>query len=109
MYKEPEVAQKIARTVTSLDYPIDKLDVKLLLEEDDHATRAKIDEVVGSLPPCVEVILAPIVAKGQPRTEPRACNWGLEQRVDRTWSAVRCRRPARARSAQESGRGFQAA
>jgi cellulose synthase/poly-beta-1,6-N-acetylglucosamine synthase-like glycosyltransferase len=79
MYKEPEVAQKIARTVTSLNYPIDKLDVKLLLEEDDHATRAKIEEVVGSLPPCVEVILAPIVPKGQPRTKPRACNWGLEK------------------------------
>jgi cellulose synthase/poly-beta-1,6-N-acetylglucosamine synthase-like glycosyltransferase len=79
MYKEPEVAQKIARTVTSLDYPIDKLDVKLLLEEDDAATRAKIEEVLASLPPCVEVILAPIVPKGQPRTKPRACNWGLER------------------------------
>lgn len=79
MYKEPEIAQKIARTVTSLDYPIDKLDVKLLLEEDDQLTRSKIEEVMGSLPPCVEVILAPIVAKGQPRTKPRACNWGLEK------------------------------
>ncbi len=79
MYKEPEIAQKIARTVTKLDYPIDKLDVKLLLEEDDAATRAKIDEVIGSLPPCVEVVIAPVVPKGQPRTKPRACNWGLER------------------------------
>lgn len=79
MYKEPEIAQKIARTVTSLDYPLDKLDVKLLLEEDDQLTRSKIDEVMSSLPPCVEVILAPIVSKGQPRTKPRACNWGLEK------------------------------
>ncbi|HLX64322.1 MAG TPA: glycosyltransferase [Planctomycetota bacterium] len=78
MYKEPEVAQKIARTVTKLDYPIDKLDVKLLLEEDDAPTRAKIDEVLHTLPPCVQVIIAPKIPKGQPRTKPRACNWGLE-------------------------------
>jgi len=49
MYKEPEIAQKIARTVTSLDYPLDKLDVKLLLEEDDAPTRAKIEEVIRRL------------------------------------------------------------
>ncbi len=79
MYKEPEVAQKIARTVTHLNYPIDKLDVKLLLEEDDPETRAKIAEVIDSLPKCVEVIICPKVPKGQPKTKPRACNWGLDQ------------------------------
>jgi cellulose synthase/poly-beta-1,6-N-acetylglucosamine synthase-like glycosyltransferase len=79
MYKEPAVAQKIARTVTSLDYPLEKLDVKLLLEEDDAPTRAKIAEVIDSLPKCVEVVIAPTVPKGQPRTKPRACNWGLER------------------------------
>lgn len=79
MYKEPEVAQKIARSVTELDYPTEKLDVKLLLEEDDPETRAKIDEVMESLPPCVEVIVCPTVPKGEPRTKPRACNWGLER------------------------------
>jgi len=78
MYKEPEVAQKIARAVTNLNYPIDKLDVKLLLEEDDAPTRKKIEEVFDSLPKCVEVIVCPSVPKGQPRTKPRACNWGLE-------------------------------
>jgi len=79
MYKEPQVAQKIARTVTRLDYPIDKLDVKLLLEEDDAPTRQKIAEVIDSLPPCVEVVLAPAVPKGQPKTKPRACNHGLDR------------------------------
>lgn len=79
MYKEPEVAQKIARTVTTLDYPIEKLDVKLLLEEDDPETRKKVEEVLGELPPCVEVIVCPKVPKGQPRTKPRACNWGLDR------------------------------
>ncbi|MFH0938886.1 MAG: glycosyltransferase [Planctomycetota bacterium] len=78
MYKEPEVAQKIVQTITHLDYPLDKLDVKLLLEADDAETRAKIDEVRESLPSCVEVIIVPTVPKGQPRTKPRACNWGLE-------------------------------
>lgn len=79
MYKEPEVAQKIARAVTELDYPLDKLDVKLLLEEDDPETRKKIEEVIDQLPSCVEVIVCPKVPKGQPKTKPRACNWGLER------------------------------
>jgi cellulose synthase/poly-beta-1,6-N-acetylglucosamine synthase-like glycosyltransferase len=79
MYKEPEIAQKIAHAVTSLDYPVEKLDVKLLLEEDDPTTRAKVAEVVDRLPKCVEVIVCPSVPKGEPRTKPRACNWGLEK------------------------------
>lgn len=79
MYKEPEVAQKIARAVTELDYPLDKLDVKLLLEEDDPDTRRKVEEVLDQLPPCVEVIVCPKVPKGQPKTKPRACNWGLDR------------------------------
>ncbi len=79
MYKEPEVAQKIARAVTELDYPIEKLDVKLLLEEDDPETRSKVEEIFTQLPPCVEVIVCPSVSKGEPRTKPRACNWGLER------------------------------
>jgi cellulose synthase/poly-beta-1,6-N-acetylglucosamine synthase-like glycosyltransferase len=77
MYKEPEVAQKIARTVTQLNYPLEKLDVKLLLEEDDVPTRAKIDEVFDQLPKCVEVIVCPKVSSHEPRTKPRACNHGL--------------------------------
>ena len=35
LYKEPEVAQKILKRISGLDYPPDKLDVKLLLESDD--------------------------------------------------------------------------
>lgn len=79
MYKEPEVAQKIAHAVTSFDYPVDKLDVKLLLEEDDPQTRGTVDEFFDRLPKCVEVLVCPRVPKGEPRTKPRACNWGLEK------------------------------
>lgn len=79
MYKEPEVAQKIIHAIAALDYPLDKLDVKLLLEEDDAETRNKIEEFRDALPPCVELVIAPCVPKGQPRTKPRACNWGLER------------------------------
>ncbi|HYF49193.1 MAG TPA: glycosyltransferase [Planctomycetota bacterium] len=79
MYKEPEIAQKIAKYMGTLDYPKDKLNVKLLLEEDDLETRGKIDEIAHTLPSCVEVVLAPTIPKGQPRTKPRACNWGLER------------------------------
>lgn len=79
MYKEPEVAEKIISAVTHLDYPQEKLDVILLLEEDDRETREKIEAVRDRLPACVSIFAAPCVAKGEPRTKPRACNWGLER------------------------------
>jgi hypothetical protein len=79
MYREPEVADKIMAAVTALDYPQDKLDVKLLLEEDDDLTRKKVAAVMAGMPLCVEVIVCPAVPKGQPKTKPRACNWGLDR------------------------------
>lgn len=72
LYKEPEVARKIVAAIARLDYPADKLDVKLLLEEDDEVTIAKIREV--SLPSNFEPVIIP---RGFPRTKPRACNHGL--------------------------------
>src|SRR4029077_4754143 len=56
-----------------LDYPAAKLDIKLLLEEDDTETR----EVVRwtSLPPNFDVLEVPA---GGPRTKPKACNYGLQ-------------------------------
>ena len=74
LYKEREVAAKIIRTLERLDYPKDKLDVKLLLEPDDpdtfHACRA------ANLPPYCEIIICP---ESLPKTKPKACNHGLKR------------------------------
>ena len=57
-----------------LDYPHEKLDVKLLLEEDDLETINAVKAL--DLDPMYDVIIVP---DGKPKTKPRACNWGLER------------------------------
>jgi cellulose synthase/poly-beta-1,6-N-acetylglucosamine synthase-like glycosyltransferase len=59
--------------VDHLDYPHDKLDVKLLLEEDDTETVAACRRI--ALPACVDVIVVP---QALPKTKPKACNHGLK-------------------------------
>ena len=70
-YHEANIIGKIAG-VDSIDYPKHKLDVLLLLEEDDQET---IAAAKASRPPAyVRIILVP---RGNPQTKPRACNYGL--------------------------------
>jgi cellulose synthase/poly-beta-1,6-N-acetylglucosamine synthase-like glycosyltransferase len=72
MYREAGVAAKLLRAVGCLDYPVDKLDVKVLLEADDPATAAACREL--KLPFKIEILVVP---DARPKTKPRACNWGL--------------------------------
>ena len=72
LYREAEVVTKIVRHIADLDYPSDKLDVKMLLEPDDPETLAAI-EMTG-LPEFCEVIVCP---QSLPKTKPKACNHGL--------------------------------
>jgi cellulose synthase/poly-beta-1,6-N-acetylglucosamine synthase-like glycosyltransferase len=71
-YNEPEVVGDLIAAMTSLDYPADKLQVLLLLEEDDDVTiEAAKNSGVGDV---VDIVLVPA---GDPRTKPKACNYGL--------------------------------
>ncbi len=72
LYKETEVVDKVVRHISMLDYPSDRLDVKILLEPDDPETLAAIERT--GLPPFCEVIICP---DSQPKTKPKACNHGL--------------------------------
>lgn len=72
LYREANIAGKIIRNIAALDYPADKMDVKLLLESNDPETRIAIEKC--RLPEHFEVIIAPDCL---PRTKPRACNYGL--------------------------------
>lgn len=72
LYHESAVAEKILKRLARIDYPQNKLDVKLLLETDDTETAAALDR--SGIPAWCEKIVIP---DGLPRTKPRACNYGL--------------------------------
>ncbi len=72
LYREPEVAAKIVHHIDRMDYPREKLEVLLLLEQDDNLTRQALAN--EQLPGYMRVIDIPDTL---PRTKPKACNWGL--------------------------------
>jgi cellulose synthase/poly-beta-1,6-N-acetylglucosamine synthase-like glycosyltransferase len=71
-YREPEVIGTLLAQIDAIDYPRAKLDVKLLLEEDDAQTYEAA--LAASPGPHVEVIRVP---DSTPKTKPKACNVGL--------------------------------
>ena len=74
MYRESESVRNLVDSVQRLDYPADKKDVQLLLEEDDAETREVAEAM--TLPPGLRVTIVPA---SHPRTKPKACNIGLAQ------------------------------
>ncbi len=72
MYHEAASLPHLLRALRALDYPREKLDVQLLLEEDDAETRTAAAAL--DLPPWCRITLIP---PSHPRTKPKACNIGL--------------------------------
>jgi len=72
VYQEANVIGRIIENLENLRYPRWKLDVLVLLEESDTET---IEAARAANPPAYVRLL--IVPDGQPRTKPRACNYGL--------------------------------
>jgi len=73
LYREAGVLPQLLKACEELDYPAAKLDIKLLLEEDDTETLEVMTQI--QLPPNFDVLVVP--AEG-PRTKPKACNYGLQ-------------------------------
>ena len=71
-YKEPEVIGILMDALKKMDYPQNKLDIILLLEEDDRET---FEAAKNNKPPGNWRFL--IVPSSQPKTKPKACNYGL--------------------------------
>ncbi|RZT87695.1 cellulose synthase/poly-beta-1,6-N-acetylglucosamine synthase-like glycosyltransferase [Pseudonocardia sediminis] len=71
-YREPEVIPRLVDGLRGLDYPADRLEVMLLLEEDDEPTIAAAHRACPGTP--VQIVLVP---PSEPRTKPKACNFGL--------------------------------
>ena len=70
-YREAGVIGTLLTNLRALEYPRSRLDVKLILEEDDHDTIAAARERGSD----VEIIL---VEEGGPRTKPNALNRALQ-------------------------------
>jgi cellulose synthase/poly-beta-1,6-N-acetylglucosamine synthase-like glycosyltransferase len=72
LYKEWSVVPQFISAMSKLEYPKDKLQVMLLLEEDDKETIAQIK--IMQLPQYFEIIVVP---HSKPKTKPKALNYGL--------------------------------
>jgi glycosyltransferase XagB len=73
-YHEPQVIGRLIGSLSKLDYPAVKLDIKLLLEDDDEETIAAAE--AASPGAHIEIVRVPY---SEPRTKPKACNFGLLQ------------------------------
>lgn len=72
VYREDNLIKKLIWNMQSIDYPREKLDIKLLIEEDDDKTLNAVRNL--DFPAIFEVIVVPF---HMPKTKPKACNYGL--------------------------------
>ena len=72
-YHEGPVIHETIRALEALDYPVGRLEIKLLLEADDTET---LEAAMKAAPaPHIEIVQVPY---NLPRTKPKACNYGLQ-------------------------------
>ncbi len=72
LYKEAESASFIVNSIKKIDYPLEKLDIKIVLEADDFETISIFKKM--QLPPSFDIIVVP---HSLPKTKPKACNYAL--------------------------------
>jgi cellulose synthase/poly-beta-1,6-N-acetylglucosamine synthase-like glycosyltransferase len=72
LYREAAAVPGLVQALRSLDYPAEKLDIKLVLEPDDIETQKALSEC--ELAPSFTIMHAPT---GGPRTKPKALNAAL--------------------------------
>ena len=73
LFRETAVLNQLLRSLSDLEYPRDRLDIKIILEEEDrpmHQAIANID-----LPDYFDIIIVPA---GKPQTKPRALNYAMQ-------------------------------
>ncbi len=72
LFREAGMLPQLVSALASLRYPAERLDIKLILEEEDMHTRHAVARL--ALDHRFEVIVVPA---GQPQTKPRALNYAL--------------------------------
>jgi hypothetical protein len=80
MFREPQMLPRLAEPLRALDYPLGKLDIKLVLEAEDEETIA-VAQTLG-LEGVFEVIRVP---PSKPQTKPKACNFALRLPAANIW------------------------
>lgn len=73
VFRETRVLNQLITALLRLKYPIEKLDIKLILEETDTTMQRAVAAL--SLPEHFDVIVVPA---GSPQTKPRALNYALQ-------------------------------
>ena len=71
LYREAAVVPQLMASLAALDYPRERLDIKLIVEKDDVETLAALSQQGGIDFDTV------VVPGGEPRTKPRALNYAL--------------------------------
>jgi len=72
MYRESKSLPHLAESLRNFDYPLSKLDIKIILEEDDEETIQTAKDL--GLEGIFEIIKVP---DSLPKTKPKACNYAL--------------------------------
>ena len=72
LFREADIVPDLIDALSALDYPVPKLEIVLILEESDRATRRAV--ACASVPAHFRIIVVP---DGQPRTKPKALNVAL--------------------------------
>jgi glycosyltransferase involved in cell wall biosynthesis len=72
LYREADIAARLVHRLGRIDYPRDRLEILLVLEDEDQQTRAALLDT--RLPPWMRLLTVPA---GTLRTKPRALNYAL--------------------------------
>ena len=72
LYREAAVLPQFVEAMTAIDYDPKKLQVMLLLEENDDETLMAAKQM--NMPSYIETVIVP---HSMPKTKPKACNYGL--------------------------------
>lgn len=73
LYREAAKLQQIIDSVRALNYPSDKLDVKLVIEYDDVQTYKALKLL--NIPKYIHILRVPDIF---PKTKPKACNYAMQ-------------------------------
>jgi glycosyltransferase XagB len=73
LFRETSVVAKLMAALSQLSYPRDKLDIKIILEEQDRLMHVAIKAL--DLPSYFDIIIVPT---GKPQTKPRALNYAVQ-------------------------------
>ena len=77
VYKEKNVVEILLEGLSKIDYPRERVEILILLEEDDTETIKSVFESIEKHDLSKETFRPIVVPHYLPKTKPKACNYGL--------------------------------